>query len=130
MTDSNEDKKQSVSLPSPQHASLIATRETARIQLPTRPLSNPAGPADPPSPLRTVIATTPIYSPTEETIRISAARGESVAVADEIKRKQPLVDSPPLDTVKRVNETPMSLCWSLLAASGAILILQIWNYLS
>lgn len=28
------------------------------------------------------------------------------------------------------NEIPMPFCWGLLTAAAAILILQIWNYLS
>jgi hypothetical protein len=37
--------------------------------------------------------------------------------------------TPPPQSLAR-NEIPMPLCWGLLTASAAILILQIWNYLS
>jgi hypothetical protein len=30
----------------------------------------------------------------------------------------------------RIDRIPMPLCWTLLAVSATILILQIWNYLS
>jgi hypothetical protein len=29
-----------------------------------------------------------------------------------------------------VNDLPMSFCWALLLASTAILLIQIWNYVS
>jgi hypothetical protein len=32
--------------------------------------------------------------------------------------------------VSKIDQMPVSLCWGLLGASAAILILQIWNYLS
>jgi hypothetical protein len=31
---------------------------------------------------------------------------------------------------RRIDAIPMLFCWALLAASAAILILQIWNYLA
>jgi len=103
-------------------------KETVRIHLPTRPPSNPA-PADSPSPPRATAAPMTTHSPKKET-------------AVEMKKTQPLIDLPmveapatkvaitPGPTLTRVDEIPMPLCWGLFAASVAILILQIWNYLS
>jgi len=65
--------------------------------------------------------------------------------AVEMKKTQPLIDLPAMETPAttvtltpapesepqpRIDQIPMPLCWGLLAASAAILILQIWNYLS
>jgi len=107
-------------------------KETVRIHLPTRPPSNSA-PADSPSPLRPTAMSMPApmttHSPKKET-------------AVEMKKAQPLIDLPMVEApvtkvaitpgpkLTRVDEIPMALCWGLLAASVAILILQIWNYLS
>jgi hypothetical protein len=81
--------------------------------------------------------------PKKETARI-AMRPTSPAV--EMKKTQPLVTAPPpaartapltvapppmtrtTATESIVDEIPMSLCWTLLAASAVILIIQIWNY--
>ena len=38
--------------------------------------------------------------------------------------------TPPTQSLARVNQTLMPICWGLITASTAILILEIWNYLS
>jgi hypothetical protein len=61
--------------------------------------------------------------------------------AVQMKKTQPLIDLPAIETPSttvtvtpqpqlRIDQMPMPLCWALLAASAAILILQIWNYVS
>jgi hypothetical protein len=116
-------------------------KETVRIHLPTRPPSNPA-PADSPSPPRATAAPMTTHSPKKETLPITAMPNSAAEPAVEIKKTQPLIDlstaeapAPkvtitPGPTLTRVDEIPVPLCWGLLAASAAILILQIWNYLS
>ena len=58
-----------------------------------------------------------------------------------MKKTQPLIDLPMIETPSTtvtltprpqlgIDQIPMPLCWPLLAVSTAILILQIWNYLS
>jgi hypothetical protein len=110
------------------------SHETVRIQLPTRPRSNPTGPAEPPSPLRAAAATIPapikMDSLKKETARITTLPDPPAKGASEMKKEQPSIDLPLPPPATRNNEMPMPLCWSLLAASATILILQIWNYLS
>jgi hypothetical protein len=61
----------------------------------------------------------------------------------ETPAKQPLIDLPKgqapetkvaitlsAQPFAHVNEVPMPVCWGLITASAAILILEIWNYLS
>ena len=65
--------------------------------------------------------------------------------AVQMKKTQPLIDlsaieapatavtlapAPLPERQRRVDQVSMPLCWMLLAASVAILILQIWNYVS
>jgi hypothetical protein len=61
--------------------------------------------------------------------------------AVQMKKTQPLIDSPAMETPAttvtltpepqlQIDHIPMQLCWTLLVASAAILILQIWNYVS
>jgi hypothetical protein len=116
-------------------------KETLRIHVPTRPPSNPA-PADSPSPPRATAVPITTHSPKKETPRITALSNPPAKSTVERKETQPLIDwamaeAPPTKvtvapgpTSTRVDEIPMPLCWGLLAASAAILILQIWNYLS
>lgn len=87
--------------------------------------------------------TTP--SPKKETARITVLPDPQPKPAVQMKKTQPLIDLPameaPASTVTltpepapqpqlRIDQIPMPLCWTLVAASAAILILQIWNYLS
>ena len=63
----------------------------------------------------------------------------------EMTKTQPVVDLPAVETSPtqitvapspkpaqrmRIDDIPMPLSWALLAMSAAILILQIWNYVS
>jgi hypothetical protein len=83
--------------------------------------------------------TTP--APKKETARITVLPDPPAKPAVQMKKTQPLIDPPateaPVTTVtvaprptSRVDQIPMPRSWALLAASVAILILQIWNYLS
>src|SRR5947209_13668093 len=154
MADSSEPKKETVRImvsPGAKSASAPQSgRETVRIQLPTRPPPNPAPPPDSPSPIRAAAAAIPAplppHTPKKETARITVLPDPPNKPAVEMKKTQPLIDLPPSATpVTRVtvapapaqpaaksplDEIPMPLCWALFAGSAAILILQIWNYLS
>jgi hypothetical protein len=81
----------------------------------------------------------------KETTRITVLPDPPVKPVVEMKKTQPLIDLPapeaPVTKVMvaptpqpapkmRVYDVPMPLCWALLATSAAVLILQIWNYLT
>ena len=85
------------------------------------------------------------HSPKKETARITVLPDPPAKPAVEMKKTQPLiaipsaerpatriiVTSPPQpEPAAKIDTIPMPLCWALLGASAAILILQIWNYLS
>jgi hypothetical protein len=127
------------------------SRDTVRIHLPTRPPANPAsGPIDSPSPMRNAAAAMPApmrtpASPKKETARIAVLPDPPAKPAVQMKKTQPLIDLPKIetpsttttvtpaaqsDTKTAIEQIPMPLCWALVGASAAILILQIWNYLS
>jgi len=89
--------------------------------------------------------TTP--GPKKETARITVLPDPQPKPAVQMKKTQPLIDLPVMETPAttvtlapapepaskpqlRIDQIPMPLCWTLLAVSAAILILQIWNYLS
>src|SRR5207302_7511071 len=87
--------------------------------------------------------TTP--APKKETARITVLPDPQPKPAVQMKKTQPLIDLPAMRTPatpvtltpapesqrqRRIDQIPMPLCWGLLTASAAILILQIWNYLS
>lgn len=139
-------------------ASASPGRQTVRIQLPTRPPPNPPPAPEPPSPVRAAAVALPApmttHSPKKETARITVLPDPPVKPAVEMKKTQPLIDLPaaeaPISKVTvapsprppapqpqpqpqpqmRIDDIPMPLCWGLLAISAAVLILQIWNYLS
>jgi hypothetical protein len=97
-------------------------------------------------------APVPTHSPKKETARITVLPDPPHKAVVEMKKTQPLIDLPKIETpVTRVTVAPvapapapqsspraridvdvipMPLCWALFATSAAILILQIWNYLS
>jgi hypothetical protein len=68
--------------------------------------------------------------PEKETARITTLPDPPAKETSEMKKEQSSIDLPWPQPVTRNGEMPMPLCWSLLAASATILILQIWNYLS
>ena len=138
-------------------ASSSPGRQTVRIQLPTRPPPNPPPAPEPPSPVRAAAVAMPApapmttHSPKKETARITVLPDPPVKRAVEMKKTQPLIDLPaaeapiskvtvaspprplapqPQQQQMRIDDIPMPLCWGLLAVSAAVLILQIWNYLS
>jgi hypothetical protein len=155
MADSNEPKKETVRItvsppPSSSSSGAAESRETVRIHLPTRPPANaPSAPADSPSPARAATAAMPApittAAPKKETARITVLPDPQPKPAVQMKKTQPLIDLPAMETPAttvtltpepapkrplRIDQIPMPLCWTLLAVSTAILILQIWNYVS
>jgi hypothetical protein len=93
---------------------------------------------------------TPITTsaPKKETARITVLPNPQPKPAVQMKKTQPLIDLPAMETPAttvnlapapepapkppqpRVDQIPKPLCWALLGVSAAILILQIWNYVS
>jgi hypothetical protein len=148
MADSDEPKKETVRITvSPQPGPPAESRETVQIHLPTRSPANPppSAPVALVSPARAAAAVMPAPmttpAPKKETARIAVLPDPRTKPAVEMKKTQPLIDLPSVEmpatrvTVApeprpRINAIPMPLCWALLAGSAAILILQIWNYLS
>ncbi len=155
MADSNEPKKETVPVnvstpPSSPSSTPAESRETVRIHLPTRaPASPPSAPADSPSHARAANAVMPASittpAPKKETARITVLPDPQSKPAVQMKKTQPLIDLQAMEALPttvtltpepapkpqlRVDQIPMPLCWTLLAASAAILILQIWNYVS
>jgi len=152
MADSNEPKKETVRItvspqPDPAEAASAESRETVRIHLPTRAPASPppSAPIAPVSPARAAAAAIPAPmttpAPKKETARIAVLPDSRTKPAVEMKKTQPLIDLPSVEMPAtrvivapeprpRIDAIPMPLCWALLAASAAILILQIWNYLS
>jgi hypothetical protein len=156
MADSTEPKKETVRITvSPQSGSPSSSptegSDTVRIHLPTRPPANPpVASTEPSSPARAATAAMPAplptpASPRKETARITALPDPPAKPVVQTKKTQLLIDLPAMEkpvaplTVapesqpasrSRVDQIPMPLCWALFGASVAILILQIWNYLS
>jgi len=63
----------------------------------------------------------------KETARITGLSHPSKpSVAVPIEKTQPLIT--PREV--RTSVVPIPLCWALLFASSAILLIQIWNYIS
>ena len=156
MADSSEPKKETVKItvtpsPKPAPASQSSVCETVRIQLPTRPPPSPPPPIEPPSPAPSSAAAMPAplqpQALKKEMARITVLSDPPPKPAMEMKKTQRLIGLPKIAaSVTRVTVTappmaqpqeralvdslPMPLCWTLVAASAATLILQIWNYLS
>jgi hypothetical protein len=147
MADSPEPKKETVRIPaSPQpldseRSSRSQSHEKVRIHLPTRSRANLSPPSDLPSPIRGAIPSPTTKNASENDAACIKLLPEAPARSSvEPKKMEPLMDLPvecPTtkltagpQLVARVNEIPMRLCWALLATSAAVLILQIWNYLS
>ena len=130
------------------------SRDTVRIELPRReppvrtltepqPASKSAvqegplpqffqPPHPPPAPLNESVTPAPDLPPSgpiKETVRIPLS-------AVQMKKTQPLVAMPeaapqnPAIAVAPVDKNAMPLMWLLLGVSAAILIIQIWTYLS
>ena len=97
-----------------------------------------------PAPVATSVASS--AGPRKETARISLLPDPAVRPAPvvEMKKTQPLITMPepatqtapiainmaPTTVETFIDEIPMALSWALLAASIAILTIQIWNYVS
>ena len=146
MADLNDPKKETVRIivsrqPSSPPSPPTESRDTVRSYLPTRPPANPpSSSADSPSPARATAAAMTAPAPKKETARI-AVLSDPPKPPVQMKKTQPLIDLPaieiPSSTVTvtpksplRIDQIPTPLCWALLGASAAILILQIWNYVS
>jgi len=154
MAEGSELKKETVRIkvsPSetrPESAAPARSGETVRIHLPNRPPSNEP-PPDPASPVRAVASSAPVpmttHSAKKETARIAVSPDPPAKPAVEMKKTQPLIDLPRVEApatkiivtsppqpepAATIDTIPMPLCWALLGASAATLILQIWNYLS
>ena len=132
----------------PDSPSQSAHPKTVRMHLPTRQPSDLPPPSDSLSPVNAATADIPApiiaQAPKKDLANwMSAASPGKCAV--EMKKTQALLDLPAVDTaatavkvasqiepqpISRINEIPTPLCWALLGASAAILILQIWNYVS
>jgi hypothetical protein len=76
---------------------------------------------------------------------VSPSAKPTTLLPGEMTKTQPVVDLPAVETSPtqiivvpppqpapqmRIDGIPMPLCWALVAMSAAILILQIWNYVS
>jgi hypothetical protein len=153
MTGSPEPKKETVRvmvspLAKADSPSQSARPKTVGMHLQTRQPSDlpPASDSLSPVSAATAVIPEPITAPAPKkglANLISAAPPANCAV--EMKKTQPLNDPSAVDTpattgnvepqvrptpISRTDEIPMPLCWALLGASAAILILQIWNYVS
>ena len=82
-------------------------------------------------------------APKKETVRITVLPNPQPKPVVQMKKTQPLIGLPAVETPAttvslapgpepqpRIDQIPMPLCWTLVAVSATILILQIWNYLS
>jgi hypothetical protein len=85
----------------------------------------------------------PPPGPKKETARISVLPDPPKPPGSvQMKKTQPLINMPeakapvtpvhvaPVEVKTVVDSIPKSLCWTLVGVSAAILIIQIWNYLS
>jgi hypothetical protein len=129
------------------------SRDTVRIELPRReppvhtltqpqpaskstvhevPFPQFFQPPQPPAPVSAAVTPAPDLpssGPIKETVRIPLS-------AVQMKKTQPLVGMPevapqiPSIAVAPVEKNPMPMLWLLLGVSAAILIIQIWTYLS
>ena len=156
MADSSEPKKETVRImvsppaSSPKPSSAARSGETVRIHLPSRPPANPSESQStkPPSPTRAAAVAIPVpmtmHAPKKATACIPVSPDPPAKPAVEMKKTQPLIVLPAVEApatgvtvapktepqpVSKIDQMPVSLCWGLLGASAAILILQIWNYL-
>ena len=111
-------------------------KETVRITLP--PPSAPFA-AGMPAPETELV----FPGPKKETACITVlADPPKVSGSLQMKKTQPLISMPaapapvtpvnvaPKEAARKVDAISMPLCWALLGASAAILLIQIWNYLS
>ncbi len=81
--------------------------------------------------------------PKKETARITVPPAPMAKPAGQMEETQPLIDLAAIEKPGtalmgipestrhgRIDRVPMPLCWTLIAISAAVLILQIWTYLS
>ncbi|SRR6266550_7098138 len=112
----------------------------AKTPLPRPSGTTAAASAPAPAP-RPIPATTPL---TKETARISVLPDPPKPASARMSKTQPLITAtatpvaPPTAPVTIapaapqpvLNAIPMPLCWGLVLVSAAILIIEIWNYIS
>jgi hypothetical protein len=101
-----------------------SNKETVRPLPPLRP---------PVSPMKAELNLSPdpassFYSgPKNETARITRlSNPPKPSASAQMEKTQPLISQREV----RTSIVPIPLCWALLGASAAILIIQIWNYIS
>jgi hypothetical protein len=81
--------------------------------------------------------------PKKETARITVLPDQpKVSGSVQMKKTQPLISMPvptapvtpvnvaPKEAAPKVDAISIPVCWALLGTSAAILLIQIWNYLS
>ncbi len=79
----------------------------------------------------------------KETAGITVPPAPMAKPAGQMEETQPLIDLPAMEKPATalmgipestrhgwIDRVPMPLCWTLIAISAAVLILQIWTYLS
>ena len=144
MTGSLEPKKETMRIiVSPAHTAPATGRETLQVLLPPRPPTGHSPAPNGPSPIQVTAAAIPkpvaAHAPKQETSCIAVLPDSPVKPAAEMKEDQSLPDLPTVGTPvskvtiapqMQIDDIPTSLYWAVLATSAAILILQIWNYLS
>jgi hypothetical protein len=88
----------------------------------------------------------PSVGPKKETARITVLPDPPAAPHVQMKKTQPLINMPapavpppttpmtvasePETEPMMIDSIPMGLCWGMLAVSAAILLIQIFNYIS
>ena len=144
MAEPNQPKRETVRIVAPtKTGDSEAPAQSERINLPARPPVNMPPPPNPPPTENVAPPASPHEPPRKETARIPLpTEPPSPAPAGEMKKTQPLFTMPepaeaaptPLmvsgDTEARVETIPAVLCWTILAVSAVVLIIQIWNYFS
>jgi len=107
MADSNEPKKETVRItvspPGSPSSAPAESHETVRIHLPTRPPANPpSAPTEPLTQARSAAAAMPAPmttpAPKKETARITVLPDPQPKPAVEMKKTQPLIDLPAMET--------------------------------
>ncbi|HYY12952.1 MAG TPA: hypothetical protein VE758_00805 [Chthoniobacterales bacterium] len=141
MAESNQSKKETVRIALPgEAAGTEGSSEDARTNLPAGPPVNaPAVPSSSSSAQQS----DETAGPRKETARVALPSEQpSQAASSEMKKTQPLftmpepaeASPPPLaiasESEARVETIPPALCWTVLAASTLLLIIQLWNYFS
>ena len=118
-------------------------RTAAKADTPAPVALRPPGPSSTAgsSPAAMPLPVTPHSAPRKETARITVSHDPPARWPVQMKKTQSLIDMPTVakpstrltvspETRAIIGEIPRPLCWTLLGISAAILIIQIWSYLS